>query len=254
MIGKFRIAIVSVAVCVIFLSGVALANAVERAIKIAVNGKQVQSESGAFLSKGRVFVPVRLIAEELGAQVQWDEESNTVAIQGGGDAYLKGITTDTSEEIGIAGNLVRAADVKKVLDDDGDNDLADYRQGHNGGDILDNDPLVVDIRDQNEYASSHIPGAIWIAYSERMAERDNVAKLKGLLDKHIAAGGKNEIVIYCYTGNTSGLVAGVLGTRGLPVKSLMYGFDIAWRGTKFADRPIKANMEDSNGQAVECGG
>ena len=170
-----------------------------------------------------------------------------------GDRYLKGQNFSSGTDLGIINNLINASDLRNILDDDRDNELADYRQGHNGGDQITNDPLVVDLRKKEDYDTRHIPEAVWVAAAENMAEAQNVQKLKSLLEKHIADGGKNEIVVYCYSGNTSGLVAGVLGTQGLPMKNLMYGFDIAWRGTSNAYNPIYAPMEDSNGQKQLCG-
>lgn len=190
-----------------------------------------------------------------GTQLTWDNENYSVRInQYQGDRYLKGQIIPTSVGVGIENNLIRAADLKNILDDDQDNDLADYRDGHNGGDLLDNDPMVVDLRKKEDFNERHIPGAVWIATPEDIAEQRNIQKLKDLLKKHVADGGKNELVLYCYTGNRSGLAAGVLGTFGLPVKNLMYGFDIAWRGTKLSPKPIYAPMEDSSGQKHLCGG
>ncbi|KJS63935.1 MAG: hypothetical protein JL50_19600 [Peptococcaceae bacterium BICA1-7] len=231
------------------------AEAVGKAVSVMVNGRTVTVEPGAFFSEGRVFVPVRFIAEELGVRVEWNDASGTVIIDDiRGDAFLKGQTQQQSAGAGIMGNLIKAADLKDILDDDKDSDIADYRSGKSGGDSIANDPLVVDVRQQRDFSASHIPGAVWLAPAESMAEAQNIARLKELLEQHKDLGGKDEIVLYCYTGNTSGLLTGVLGTMGLPVKNMMYGFDIAWQGTKFADRAIKADMEDSEGKKLECEG
>ena len=254
MKNKVRWAIVVVVVAaIITLSNIVLAGAVEQAIKIVINGKAIQAESGPILMEGQLFVPIRLVAEELGAQVKWDDEKRVVTIQSGGDFYLKGKSNPNSD-LGIINNLIKASELRDLLDDDRDGELADYRQGKSGGDHISNDPVVVDIRKESEYKKFHIPGAVWVANAEEMAENKSIDKVKALLRQHIAQGGKNEIVLYCYTGNTSGLSAGVLGAQGLPVKSLMYGFDIGWRGTKQPDPAVKANMENSAGNALGCGG
>jgi rhodanese-related sulfurtransferase len=239
----------------VFLFFVVCAEAADHKVDLIVNGKQISVEVQPFIRDGRVFVPLRFIAEELGAQVLWDEETYTVRIsQNQGDSYLKGQNISTNADGGIKNNLIKAADLKDILDDDKDNDLADYREGHNGGDQLANDPLVVDLRKKEDYDTRHIPGAVWVVEAEKIAEAQNIQNLQSLLEKHVADGGKSEIVVYCYTGNTSGLAAGVLGAQGLPVKNLMYGFDISWRGTNTAYNPIFAPMEDSNGQKHLCGG
>lgn len=224
-------------------------------IKLIVDGAPAVVEPGPIIQAGRVFVPVRFVAEKLGAQVEWDEKNNTVQINNNlGDNYLKGQDSTTGVKSGIASRMIKASDLKDLLDDDHDHDLADYRAGHNGGDQIANDPLVVDLRMKGDYDESHVPGAIWIAPAEKIAEKQNVQKLKDLLAKHTAQGGKKEIILYCYTGNASGLACGVLGAQGLNVKNLMYGFDIAWKGTKFADSAIRASMEDVHGETKSCGG
>lgn len=239
----------------ILLAG-AYAEAAGRTIKLIIDNKPVVADPGPIMSDGRVFVPIRFVADELGAGVQWDEQNNAVIIsRQQGVSYLKGHNhAPDGAAAGIMSNLIRTADLKNMLDDDGDGDLADFRQGHSSGDDITNDPLVVDIRKQADYDAGHIPGAIWMAGAENMAEEDNVEKLNIILSEHVKSGGQKEIVLYCNTGNTSGLVAGVLGAKGLPVKSMMYGFDIAWSGTKSADSAIRANMEDSGGNTIECGG
>jgi len=239
----------------ILLFSVVCAEAADKTVGLIVNSRQIPVEPQPFIRDGRVFVPVSFIAEELGAQVIWDEKNYSVLInKDESDGYLKGQNFSSGTDSGIINNLIKASELKDILDDDKDNELADYRQGHNGGDQLANDPLMVDLRKKEDYDTRHISGAVWVAAAENMAEAQNVQKLKSLLEKHIADGGKYEIVVYCYSGNTSGLVAGVLGTQGLPVKNLMYGFDIGWRGTSKAYNPIYAPMEDSNGQKHLCGG
>jgi len=86
-------------------------------------------------------------------------------------------------------------------------------------------PLIIDVRSYNDYVNGHIPGAIWIAPAAEMGSQEIGQKIRRLLDEHVASGGANEIVVYCYTGNSAGLVAGVLGERGFNIKNLRLGFD-----------------------------
>ena len=48
--------------------------------KAYVNGKQVTLDSPAFIESDRTFTPIRFIAENLGAKVDWSEETQTVTI------------------------------------------------------------------------------------------------------------------------------------------------------------------------------
>jgi rhodanese-related sulfurtransferase len=177
--------------------------------------------------------------------VTWDGVGGTVQVETPakkGDCYLQGLR-DAAGQPGIARNFVSAALLRDVLDDDRDGDLADYRAGLSGGDLISNDPLVVDVRAGSDFAAAHIPGAVWIAPAQEMGKKENVARLRALLSAHAARGGKNEVVVYCYTGHTAGLVAGVLGAQGFNVKNLRFGFDIAWTGTQAAPAAIKAPAE-----------
>ena len=49
-------------------------------IKITVNGQQVEMDVEPFIYEGRTLVPVRFVSEALGADVDWDNNTNTVVI------------------------------------------------------------------------------------------------------------------------------------------------------------------------------
>jgi hypothetical protein len=46
-----------------------------------VNGAPVQLDAPAFIEADRTFLPVRFIAENLGAEVGWNEADRTVTIR-----------------------------------------------------------------------------------------------------------------------------------------------------------------------------
>ena len=45
-----------------------------------VNGEAVKMDASAFIADGRTFTPCRFVAEQLGANVEWDEATRTVTI------------------------------------------------------------------------------------------------------------------------------------------------------------------------------
>ncbi len=49
-------------------------------IRLIVNGTEVPSDPAPQMIGGRVFVPVRFVAEALGAKVEWDDKTKTVNI------------------------------------------------------------------------------------------------------------------------------------------------------------------------------
>lgn len=48
--------------------------------KATVNGKEVKLDSPAFIENDRTYTPIRFIAEELGASVEWNEDTEEVTI------------------------------------------------------------------------------------------------------------------------------------------------------------------------------
>lgn len=52
------------------------------AVSLLLNGKQLQADAAPFLEQGRVFVPVRAVAEALDAEVGWDAQTERVHISG----------------------------------------------------------------------------------------------------------------------------------------------------------------------------
>lgn len=66
--------------CGLLLCGGAFAAYADQPIAIIVNGQTIQSEVDPIAVDGRVLVPTRVIAEALGADVQWDPVNNAVVI------------------------------------------------------------------------------------------------------------------------------------------------------------------------------
>jgi rhodanese-related sulfurtransferase len=230
---KKKITILIFCLLLIFVTSIAAANVDN--IKLLVNGKDIQSDVAPLMQNDRVLVPIRIVAEALGCDVNWDSENSSVVItRSSGDKFLKGKNDASQSQPTIHTNFVKAVDLKAALDD---SDMAKH-------------PLVVDVRTQKDYDVSHIPGAVWIAEAQNIAEPGNLTKLEDALADHVAKGGKNEIVIYCYTGNTAGLAAGVLGDAGLNVKNMRFGYSIAWEGTRQADAPIFGPRVDKDGNPV----
>lgn len=68
------------------ISGAAIA-AAGPAIKLIINGKTIDcGNTPPTIIDNRTYVPVRFVAENLGATVTWDEKSRTVLVTSGGTA------------------------------------------------------------------------------------------------------------------------------------------------------------------------
>ena len=51
-------------------------------VKLKIDGGEIQTEAAPRIINGSIFVPVRAVAENLGAAVTWDQKENTVNITG----------------------------------------------------------------------------------------------------------------------------------------------------------------------------
>lgn len=74
------------------------------------------------------------------------------------------------------------------------------------------DMFVIDIRQPDVYAESHISGAVNIPWGPELAAKMNMIPQTG------------QVYLYCYTGQTAGQTVAVFNAAGIPVKSVRYGF------------------------------
>lgn len=78
---------------------------VEEPIRLFVNGQPVETDTAPMLVNGRTFVPIRFVSEALGAQVGWEEETQTVSLQKGTDLVSLQIQENTLVKNGTAVTL-----------------------------------------------------------------------------------------------------------------------------------------------------
>ncbi len=120
---------------------------------------------------------------------------------------------------------------------------------YDDGDNLNNDPLIVDIREKDDYEKGHIPGAVWIASGLEMAKQENLEKLQAALNEHKNRTGNDEVLVYSYTQHDAGIIAGLLGTLGYNAKVLRYGICYGWNNDpaigcgKIFPKPIDGAIE-----------
>lgn len=84
----------------------------KKAITILVNGKEVKTDSPAFIKDGRTMVPVRFISEALGLKVDWDQATRTVTVDEGAKAMK---LTIGSKKIVRADGKETAIDVPAMI-------------------------------------------------------------------------------------------------------------------------------------------
>lgn len=66
-------------VMVVGMSGIVFAGA---SIKLFYNGMEIQTDASPVNINGRIYAPVRALAEAMGATVNWDPQSNQVNVTG----------------------------------------------------------------------------------------------------------------------------------------------------------------------------
>jgi rhodanese-related sulfurtransferase len=76
-----------------------------------------------------------------------------------------------------------------------------------------NNPYIISVRKQEDYEKGHIPTAVWMD-AKTMFTADNLATIP--MDK--------QVVVYCYTGQTSSQVVSALNMMGYDAYSLLFGF------------------------------
>lgn len=73
---RIRIFITGVLTGALLFAGAALA---ENQLKIFINGNTIDTD-GAYISDGTTYIPLRAVAEALGADVEWDQENYSISI------------------------------------------------------------------------------------------------------------------------------------------------------------------------------
>lgn len=96
---------------------------------------------------------------------------------------------------------IPSAELKKMID--------------NGDDIQ-----IVDIRKPEDYAKSHVEGAINIPFAKVNEHWGEFAKDK-------------PVFVYCYTGQTAGQTVAVLNVLGIDARSVHAGYDLGWTAEGF---------------------
>lgn len=82
----------------------------------------------------------------------------------------------------------------------------------NDGDTS-NDPYIIDVRAQEDHDKGYIPGSVW-ADAKTFFQAANLANLPD----------DQDIVVYCYTGQTASQIVSVLRMMGYEAYNLQFGF------------------------------
>lgn len=78
---KRKLFLLSMILLVAAFTGIGVAYA-KGSIKIVINGKEIQSDVAPRVANNRVMVPISVISQALGANVTWDQKTQTVKIDG----------------------------------------------------------------------------------------------------------------------------------------------------------------------------
>lgn len=81
------------------------------------------------------------------------------------------------------------------------------------------DVVLIDVREDWEYAAGHIPGTQWIPMGQIPSRVGEIPADK-------------TVIIYCRSGNRSDQVTAFLRNQGIPVHNMLGGM-IAWEQNRF---------------------
>lgn len=87
MFKKYKQLVIGITLGALIFGGVSVAtnglksiDVMYNNIKIAVDGKEVKTDSEPFIYEGRTYVPIRVVSEALGADIDWNDKTKTVEI------------------------------------------------------------------------------------------------------------------------------------------------------------------------------
>ena len=110
-IGKVLVVIV-LSICVLSVAVITMASAaIENNISVLLNGQPIEFDQSPIIENERTLVPMRAIFEALGADVAWDEETQTVFATRGNDFFALQI----GNTIAYYNDIVITMDVAPVL-------------------------------------------------------------------------------------------------------------------------------------------
>ncbi|WP_245528005.1 copper amine oxidase N-terminal domain-containing protein [Ammonifex degensii] len=81
MLRNFRKVTVAVLVVALLILTAAWAAVAVQAPRVVVDGRLISCDPPPFISAGRVFVPVRILAQAMGYKVEWDADNRVVVLE-----------------------------------------------------------------------------------------------------------------------------------------------------------------------------
>lgn len=77
---KKSLILIMVSIFLVLIKSIQIKVLASSEIKLNIDGKTIESSVSPYIENGRTMVPIRIISEELGADVVWNEEDRTVEI------------------------------------------------------------------------------------------------------------------------------------------------------------------------------
>lgn len=96
--------IITLILTLVFTFGLMTVASAANPVKLQFNGKNLTSEVPPVIQSGKTLVPVRVISETLGADVNWDPQTRTVTIVKNNDTIILVIDSKDVKKNGIALN------------------------------------------------------------------------------------------------------------------------------------------------------
>lgn len=89
----------------------------DSSVRLVIDGKSVEASPKPFIKNGRTLVPVRIISEQLGAKVDWNEADRTVSIVKGDRSVLLRIDSRLTEYKSNNEKIYNLSDTAPVIEE-----------------------------------------------------------------------------------------------------------------------------------------
>ncbi|NBG89630.1 rhodanese-like domain-containing protein [Isachenkonia alkalipeptolytica] len=145
--------------------------------------------------------------------------------------------TEEDEEEAAEEESLDAAEVvwnatKPVMEGVADgNNILGFEEGLEQLEENPDDYFVIDMRRGEDYEEGHLPGAVHVSYDQLAQAMDSVPQDK-------------EILIYCYTGQTSGQAVAAYQAMGFDALSLGGGMNFGWAPLELSEDTLETEANE----------
>lgn len=250
---KKSIIVVSLAVLLFVCTAAALAG---NPLKLVVNGQEIKPDVPPQIVDGRTMVPVRWVAEALGAEVEWNQQNNTVNINT--PDYISGNLQADSDIAAVVKMVEQFGSKLKNVSLLAPEDVVKKSIQENYGDLV--SPALLSqwqndlVNAPGRVSSSPWPERIEILDLEKAGDlkyeiKGDIIKMTSVEMVNGGEAGKKPVVLTAEKIADRWLITGYAYDGGLVYSNTQYGFSFSlpesWQGYSIVTDEWQGNDPDS---------